>query len=91
VATVGKNVINYTDTGLSASTTYFYRVKAYNVTGNSDQSNEAEATTFNSGGGGGGGCFIASTGWDLSPNLLMPLVAMSLLICLVWICRRKRG
>jgi hypothetical protein len=91
VATVGKNVINYTDTGLSASTTYFYRVKAYNVTGNSDQSNEAEATTFNSGGGGGGGCFIASTGWDLSPNLLMPLVAMSLLICLVWISRRKRG
>jgi hypothetical protein len=41
------------------------------------------------GGGGGGGCFIASAGWVLSPELLKPLAAMALLICLAWISRRK--
>ena len=29
--------------------------------------------------------------WDLSPDLLMPLAAMALLICLGWISRRRRG
>ena len=40
IATVGPNVTNYTDTGLSASTTYFYRVRAYNLAGHSAYSNE---------------------------------------------------
>ena len=45
IATVGANVTNYSDTGLNAGTTYFYRVRAYNSTSNSSYSNEASATT----------------------------------------------
>ena len=68
VGTVGANLTSYSNTGLSASTTYYYRVMAYNVTGDSAQSNEVNATTaVSSGGGGGGGgggglCFIATAG-----------------------------
>jgi hypothetical protein len=43
------------------------------------------------GAGGGGGCFISTAGLDLSPDLLMPLAAMALLICMIWISRKKRG
>ena len=46
IATVGANVKIYWDTGLSASTTYTYRVRAYNAGGNSDYSNTASATTL---------------------------------------------
>ncbi len=45
IATVGANVISYSDTGLSASTTYTYRVRATNASGDSDYSNTASATT----------------------------------------------
>jgi len=41
-------------------------------------------------GGGGGGCFIAAAGLELSPELLAPLAAMALLLCLGWISRRRR-
>jgi hypothetical protein len=44
-AMVGSNVISYTDTGLFASTTYNYRVSAYNSAGNSSYSNIGTATT----------------------------------------------
>src|SRR5207249_5037376 len=40
IATVG-NVNSYTNTGLTAGTTYFYKVKAVNVLGSSILSNEA--------------------------------------------------
>jgi transcriptional regulator CtsR len=46
IATVGANVASYSDTYLSAGTTYYYRVRAYNAAGNSDYSNEALATTL---------------------------------------------
>jgi hypothetical protein len=46
LATVGANVTTYSDTGLSPSTTYRYRVYAFNSGGNSGFSNEAEATTL---------------------------------------------
>jgi len=45
IATVAANVINYTDSGLAANTTYTYRVKAYNDVGNSAYSNETSAFT----------------------------------------------
>lgn len=36
----------YSDTGLSASVTYYYRIRAYNANGNSAYSNEASVITF---------------------------------------------
>jgi len=46
IATVGAGVNSYSDTSLSADTTYYYRVKAYNTAGDSAYSNEASATTL---------------------------------------------
>jgi Cep192 domain 4/Fibronectin type III domain/HYDIN/CFA65/VesB-like, Ig-like domain len=45
IATVNPNVNRFSDTGLSANTTYFYRVTAFNNFGNSDPSNVAADTT----------------------------------------------
>jgi PA14 domain/Fibronectin type III domain len=45
INTVGANVTTYTDSGLSAPATYFYRVRAYNSAGDSGYSNEAIGTT----------------------------------------------
>ncbi|MBI4304536.1 MAG: fibronectin type III domain-containing protein [Chloroflexi bacterium] len=44
-ATVGANTISYVATGLTGSTTYYFRVFAYNIAGNSSASNTASATT----------------------------------------------
>ncbi len=74
IATVGANVTTYNDTGLAASTTYSYRVRAYSEAGDSSYSNTAQATTSSSSSGGnsggttggstggskGGGCAIAT-------------------------------
>jgi glucose/arabinose dehydrogenase len=45
IATVGANVATYANTGLTASTTYFYRVRATNALADSAYSPEASATT----------------------------------------------
>lgn len=47
LASVGSNVISYANSGLSANSTYFYRVRAKNSGGNSAFSNVANATTLN--------------------------------------------
>lgn len=46
LATVGSDVISYSDTGLSAGVNYYYRVRAYNTNGDSQNSNIANATTY---------------------------------------------
>jgi len=45
IATVGSNVTSFSDTGLTLATTYVYRVRAANSSGNSSYSNQASATT----------------------------------------------
>jgi alpha-tubulin suppressor-like RCC1 family protein/subtilisin family serine protease len=46
IATVSANVTTYSSTGLSLSSTYYYRVCATNAVGDSSYSNEANATTL---------------------------------------------
>ena len=46
IALRGANVTTFSNTGLAASTTYYYRVRAYNGSGNSAYSNIATATTL---------------------------------------------
>jgi hypothetical protein len=45
IATLGRNATAYSDTGLTANKTYYYRVRAYNSVGNSSYSNTGSATT----------------------------------------------
>ena len=46
IKTLAANITSYSDAGLNPDTTYYYRIKAYNGFGNSDYSNEANATTL---------------------------------------------
>lgn len=45
IATAAANVLSFTDSGLTAATTYYYRIRATNTAGDSAYSNEASATT----------------------------------------------
>ncbi len=45
IANLGSGTISYTDSGLDAETTYYYRVRASNSAGASDYSNVSSATT----------------------------------------------
>ena len=49
----GVNASSYSDTGLSASTAYYYLAEAVNSAGSSRPSNQASATTQGTGGGSG--------------------------------------
>jgi len=48
IKTASANTTSYSDTSLSSSTTYYYRIYAYNTTGNSGYSNDANTTTQSS-------------------------------------------
>ncbi len=90
IATVGANVTTYSNTGLSSSTTYYYRVRAYNANGNSASSSVASATTQSpppsDGGGGGGGCGVI----DSNKNTQPPMTGMMLLLLpLAWLLLRR--
>jgi len=85
IATVSANTTEYSDSGLTADTIYYYRVKAYCADSDSVYSNETSATLSEAndttpaaaapaaagGGGGGGGCFIATAAFG---SLLEPHV-----------------
>jgi hypothetical protein len=45
IARLGSNTTAYSDSGLAANTTYYYRVRAYNSVGNSPYSNTGSAAT----------------------------------------------
>ena len=45
IATLGNTITSYENTGLEPSTTYTYRILAYNAAGNSGYSNEISSTT----------------------------------------------
>jgi hypothetical protein len=45
IVTIPQNVITYIDSNLALGINYYYRVRAYNNSGNSDYSNEANAST----------------------------------------------
>ncbi len=90
---VGRNVTTFTDTGLAKGTKYWYQVKAHNVTGYSEPSNEAEVTTSNassssSGGGGGGGCSIGAR--QNTPTTLADISLMLLPFLVIAALRRRR-
>ena len=46
IASVAANIRTYSNTGLQASTRYWYRVRAYNAVGTSDYTNESSAATL---------------------------------------------
>jgi predicted secreted protein len=73
IATVGANVTGYSNTGLAASTSYSYRVQAYNGGGDSGYSNTASATTQ------------ASTSPPAAPSNLTALAVSSFQINLTWV------
>jgi subtilisin family serine protease len=103
IATAGRDIKNYSNAGLSASTTYYYRIRAYNIDGDSGYSDVAFATTADpssgsgeddeggdSGGGGGGGgiCFIASTDTNaINPLMLFLMVFVGNLCWLKFVIR----
>jgi hypothetical protein len=77
IGTVGVNVGSFASTGLAAGTTYSYRVRAYNTSGDSGYTNTAAATTQSGGaawtkwyqGGGAFGDFGRSVAADSTGNV----------------------
>lgn len=66
IAVTAAGVVSYSNTGLSAATLYYYRVRGYNSAGNSAYTSTASATTLGTtaGGGGAGGSGAGSSACD---------------------------
>lgn len=90
ITTVGPNTTTFTDTNLQQSTTYSYRVKAFNsVAGESSPaevtvSTGSPSTSTGSSGGGGGGCSVIARGeteeYDLSILMMLSIYGISRLV-----------
>lgn len=70
VGTTAANVATYSATGLTAGTTYYFRVRASSTSGNSSYSTAAAVTTASVAAGGGG---------SFSPWLLLVMFPLSLM------------
>lgn len=97
IASIGPNSASFSDSGLSASTTYTYRVRAFNtIPANSAYSGTAAATTqaapvaapATSSGGGGGGCSIGAK--QNMPTAVADLALVLVPLVVIAILRRKR-
>ncbi|MBE0436680.1 MAG: fibronectin type III domain-containing protein, partial [Methylomicrobium sp.] len=73
-AVVGSNVKSFTDTGLAAATTYYYRVRVYNSNGNSSYSNTVSSTTKNA---VVASCVYSNPALTMAPSTLYTLPGVS--------------
>jgi len=89
LATTAANISSFANTGLAASTTFHYRVRAFNNFTNSAFSATANATTLAPPvvASGGGGCSIATTE---RTRTIDPLLPMLLVLSLFWLFRSRR-
>ena len=88
----GQNVTTFNDSGLNLSTTYSYRVIAFNsVAPDSSPSNVVSVTTLSTTGesnGGGGGCSIGVR--QRTPTAFADLVVLLIPLIFIAILRRRR-
>ena len=92
IAVVAPNTTTYPDSELSPTTTYTYRVRAYNtIPADSSYSNEASATTPAvpvEPSGGGGGCSIGA--WQNTPTAVADFVVMLIPLLFVVVMKFRR-
>ncbi|MGA1869572.1 MAG: NBR1-Ig-like domain-containing protein [bacterium] len=69
---MGSDVSSYIDMGLNPGITYFYRVRAYNASGNSGYSNETQATSVSETDDDGDGYFVSDGDCDNNNSSIYP-------------------
>jgi len=89
IATVSPSATGYTDTGVTPSTTYSYRIRAFNAAGDSGYSNEAAAAAPEApppSDSGNSICFIAAAGHEsfvadhFIPSLIILLLGIAVFL-----------